>query len=109
MTQLLPQETCNNCAVLFYPIRVDQRFCKPKCHRQYNTRQSARGRVLVEHAMLWRLTPRDRSGCYLTEMSRLIDKWLEQDRKRMGTAYEAKRLRKAEIRRDLGRALLVDL
>lgn len=102
----LNQEACNNCAVLFYPIRVDQRFCRPLCHRRYNTRQSARGRVLVEHAMLWRLS---RKGLYLTEMSRLIDKWLEQDKKRMGTAYEAERLRKAEVRRDLGRALLVDL
>lgn len=105
----IKQTTCNNCAIRFYPRRVDQRFCTGSCHRRYNTRQAGRGRVLVEHAMLWRLSPRDKSGRYLTEMSRLIDKWLEEDRKRMGTTYMDERLRTAEVRRDLGRSLLIDL
>lgn len=103
---LLKQDTCDNCMALYYPKAVDQRFCQARCLRRYNARQSGRGRILVEHAMLWRLS---RKGFYLTEISRLIDKWLEEDRKRLGDAYADKRLKRAEIRRDLGRVLSVDL
>ena len=96
---------CDNCAQRFHLKSPRQRFCKRFCHMQYNGRQANRGRILIEHAMLWRLS---RNGRFLTEMSRLIDMWLAEDEKRLGKAQQARRVREARVRRDEGRPSLID-
>lgn len=96
---------CDNCAQRFHPTKHSQRFCKRLCHMQYNGRQANRGRMLVEHAMLWRLS---RDGHYLTEMSRMVDIWLKEDEKRLGGVQQARRVYEARGRREDGHAPLVD-
>ena len=61
--------------------------------------------MVVEHAMLWRLS---RDGHYLTEISRMIDKWLQEDEKRLGSVKQARRVLEARARRAEGRGLGID-
>ncbi len=55
--------------------------------------------------MLWRLS---REGHYLTEISRMVDKWLQEDERRLGDAKQARRALEARARRNAGRVLHLD-
>lgn len=96
---------CDNCGANFHSGFYSQRFCEIACGRAYRSRQSNRGRMLVEHAMLWRLS---RDGHYLTEISRMVDIWLKQDEERLGSAKQARRVYEARARRNSGHVTLLD-
>jgi len=70
---------CRECGLPFHPTRVDQDFCATKCRQTLHHRRSMRGVALYDFAMEWR-GKRLKGG--FTELCRIIDEWLRDERDR---------------------------
>lgn len=75
----MPLRYCKECGRPFYPTRRDQDYCTSKCRQTLHKRRYERGAKLYDFAMEWR-GKRVRGG--FTELCRIIDDWLRDERDR---------------------------
>lgn len=72
--------TCDYCGTSYAPRKSDQRFCSGTCRKAFHRMAEVRGAAVYRHLMAWRAKPRDMRE--LTFISRHVDQWHEEDRKR---------------------------
>jgi len=71
---------CKECGNPFWPSRHGQDFCpKSTCRSTFHQRRASRGTQLYDLAMEWR--GKRRKGLF-TELCRILDDWLYEDRER---------------------------
>lgn len=75
----LPAAVCPECGAAFWKTRADRKFCGDRCKRDHHRRREARGTELYDFAMAWR---GKRLAGGFTELCRLLDGWLAEDRER---------------------------
>lgn len=68
---------CSDCGQPFWPRREDQEFCRTACRQAHHGRRKQRGLELYDLAMAFR---RERRKGGFTEVCRLLDDWIRQDR-----------------------------
>jgi predicted nucleic acid-binding Zn ribbon protein len=74
-----PLAHCRECGAPFYLLKADQAFCGVKCRQTFHKRRYERGAQLYDFAMEWR-GKRLKGG--FTQLCRIIDDWLREDRER---------------------------
>ncbi len=77
----LPVGKCKECGVDFRMKREDQKFCDPAHRQKWHRRAQARGGAAIEKLIAWRVTRRSKKGA-LGEISRMVDQWITEDRKK---------------------------
>jgi hypothetical protein len=70
---------CDNCGTRFLAERINARFCKKQCRKNWQTRAAIRGAIAYPLLLEWR---RRRSGGHLSDICQLVDVWLADEKQR---------------------------
>ena len=79
------QSRCDECFVPFQLHRAAQRFCSIPCRNAWWNRHAARGKQLVPIMARWLS---EREGGWLTDSTRLLRKWRDEDQRRREDCLE---------------------
>lgn len=73
------QQQCEWCGAVFKRYNMTNLFCSDNCRKYDYAKRARRGAELVHYAMEWR---KHRTKGALTDMVRLLDYWISEDRKK---------------------------
>ena len=75
-----PLHHCTDCGAPYWAIQPDQRFCSPVCRRHWHGRAQVRGAQVYHMLYLWRRHRGKADGPSLSEITRVVDRWLAEDK-----------------------------
>lgn len=84
---------CAECHASYWDFDGRKRFCQAKCRQAWHHRDQARGKDLLEAGMALR---RKREKGAFSELTRLLDGWIAEDRKKERRNRDALTLARAK-------------